>query len=157
TGIGQGAILTLQGDRFTRMPIAGGDAGSNVGAAFSSADEGWLGARGEPIHVTRTPEPDRLQSWPVPVPRPLTAIAPQPDAPVGALGAQALAVGDDGQVARYLPGQGWVPEFLLGASGARATPRLRAVAWPEPGRAYAVGDGAEMWLWRSDTGLWEPD
>jgi len=34
---------------------------------------------------------------------------------------------------------------------------LRGVAWPEPSRAYAVGDLGAMWLWRSETGLWERD
>jgi hypothetical protein len=157
TGIGAGAYLTLQGDAFVRVATVGGDAGSSDGAAFESPDEGWLGAPGEAVHVTRAPEPSRLQPWPVPFRRPLTAIAAQPGAAPGSLGSQALAVGDAGQVARYTPGAGWVPEFLLAPSGARATPRLRGVAWPEPDRAYAVGDNAEMWLWRRDTGLWEPD
>jgi hypothetical protein len=155
TGLDQGAILSLQGTAFARQPAAGGNAGSSGGAAFSAPDEGWLAA--PLVHVTRSPEVSRLQAWPVPFRHPLTAIAPQPGAPVGAIGSQALAIGDDGQVARYTPGQGWVPEPLLTATGARAKPRLRGVAWPEPDRAYAVGDHAEMWLWRSDTGLWEPD
>ena len=42
-------------------------------------------------------------------------------------------------------------------SGARATSRLRAVAWPEPDRAYAVGDEGAMCTWRRATDLWEPD
>ena len=62
-----------------------------------------------------------------------------------------------GEVARYLPGVGWQPESLLTGSGARATPNLRAVAWPVPGFAYAVGDEGAMWMWRGSTGLWEPD
>ncbi len=36
-------------------------------------------------------------------------------------------------------------------------PLLRGVAWPEPGRAHAVGDLGAMWLWRAETGLWERD
>ena len=56
-----------------------------------------------------------------------------------------------------MPGEGWTPEFLYNAAGAVQSPRLRGVAWPEPGRAYAVGDEGAMWLWRSDTELWEPD
>jgi hypothetical protein len=157
TGETGGAILILQGETFTRMPTAGSDAGGSFGAGFGAPDDGWLGAGGEPIHITRHPEPDKLQAWPVPFRRPLTAIAPQPGVPVAAIGSQALAVGDNGEVARYTPGKGWAPEFLLSASGARATPRLRGGAWPEPDRAYAVGDNAEMWLWRRETGLWQPD
>ena len=42
-------------------------------------------------------------------------------------------------------------------SGAVSSPTLRAVAWPEPNRAYAVGDLGAMWLWRAETGLWEKD
>ncbi|MDQ6751197.1 MAG: hypothetical protein M3Z33_10645, partial [Actinomycetota bacterium] len=56
-----------------------------------------------------------------------------------------------------LPGRGWTREFLLSASGSVARPLLRGVAWPEPARAYAVGDLGAMWLWRADTGLWEKD
>ena len=91
----------------------------------------------------------------------LTAIAPQPGAAVGVESSEALAVGDHGEIARYRPGKGWLPETLLGTGGQRQTPRLRAVAWPTPTRAYAVGDSergaGEMWLWRGETGLWEMD
>ena len=119
-----------------------------------------------PIHLTLDPAPDRLEPYPTPFRHTLTAVAPQPGAPVGALTSEALAVGDDGEVARYtvdrnqegkkkVP-EGWQPEPLLGASGLH-TPRLRAVAWPTPSRAYAVGVLGEMWLWRAETGLWEKD
>lgn len=154
TGAGQGVILSLEGDTFVRVPTAGG---VTRGGSFLAPDEGWLGADAGPVHVTRSPEPNRLQAWPAPFRRPLTAIAPAPGVPVAALGSPALAVGDDGQIARYVPGTGWVAEALLGPSGARVTPRLRGVAWPADGRAHAVGDDAEMWLWRKATGLWEPD
>ena len=58
---------------------------------------------------------------------------------------------------RYSPGAGWVREFLLSSSGAVSKPLLRGVAWPEPGRAHAVGDLGAMWMWRAETGLWERD
>ncbi len=156
TGIGTGAILSLEGTAFTRIALAGGGAGSKQGAALSAPDEGWLGAT-PPVHLTRNPESAHLQPWPVPFRRPLTAVVPEPGAPVGALDSEALAVGAVGQVARYLPDRGWEPESLLRASGKRATPTLRAVAWPEPGRAYAVGDAGAMWVWQKATALWEPD
>ncbi len=57
----------------------------------------------------------------------------------------------------YAPGTGWAPEFLYNGAGVVQTPTLHGVAWPEPGRAYAVGDNGAMWLWRSETDLWEPD
>ncbi|HEX7245533.1 MAG TPA: hypothetical protein VF245_08220 [Solirubrobacterales bacterium] len=156
TGLGQGAVLDLEGSAFQRLALAGGSAGAAEGAALEETGEGWLGAN-PPVLLTRNPESSRLVSWPVPFRRPLTAIAPQPGSPIGDLGSEALAVGVEGEVARYLPGQGWVAEPLLTGSGARAKPTLRGVAWPEPGRAYAVGDGAAMWLWQKATGLWEPD
>lgn len=156
TGLGEGAILSLEGTGFVRLALAGGNAGASEGAALDASLEGWLGAN-PPVHLTRAPETDRLVSWPVPFRRPLTAIAPQPGAPVAAIGSEALAVGAEGEVARYLPGQGWVAESLLTGSGARARPTLRGVAWPEPGRAYAVGDGAAMWVWQKVTEMWEPD
>ncbi len=156
TGLGEGAILNLEGTGFLRLALAGGNAGTAEGAALDSSLEGWLGAN-PPVHLTRAPEPERLVPWPVPFRRPLTAIAPQPGAPVAAIGSEALAVGADGEVARYFPGQGWVAESLLTGSGARARPTLRGVSWPEPGRAYAVGDGAAMWVWQKATEMWEPD
>ncbi len=156
TGVGQGAIVNLEGTAFNRIPLAGGEAGADLGAALSAPDQGWLGAK-PPLQLTRSPQPGGLEAWPVPFRRPLTAIAAQPGAPVGALGSEALAVGDNGQAARYVPGQGWIAEPLLNSAGKRATPTLRGVAWPESGRAYAVGDNAQMWLWRRETGLWQPD
>jgi hypothetical protein len=156
TGVGQGAIVNLEGSAFNRVPLAGGEAGAALGAALSAPDQGWLGAK-PPLQLTRSPQPGGLQSWPVPFRRPLTAVAAQPGVPIGALGSEALAVGDNGQAARYIPGQGWIAEPLLNSAGKRATPTLRGVAWPESGRAYAVGDNAAMWLWRRETGLWQPD
>jgi hypothetical protein len=155
TGVGQGAMLSLNGEAFERIPIGAG-AGAALGAALSSPEEGWLGAA-TPLRLTRNPAPSGLQAWPVPFRRPLLAIAPQPGQPVGGLGSEALAVGANGEVARYQPGIGWEPQSLLTASGKRATVNLRAVAWPETGRAYAVGDENAMWVWQKATGLWSPD
>ena len=167
TGLGEGVSLRLEGSEFVRVLSLGGsaapnDVGGTLGAAFSSAREGWLGNELLPVHLTLSPAPDRLNPYPVPFRHALTAVAPQPGAAVGALTSEALAVGDQGEVARYLPGEGWQPETLLGAGGGVAHPPLRAVAWPSPNRAYAVGaldSNAEpqMWLWRGETGLWEPD
>jgi hypothetical protein len=118
------------------------------------------------VHATLSPSPEHnLEYWPTPFHEPLYAIAAQPGVPAGPLTSEALAVGEKGEVARYLPAQGavpggWHPETLFEVAG-RGEPQLRAVAWPTPNRAYAVGvnsDGsAAMWLWRGETGLWEPD
>jgi hypothetical protein len=165
TGLGEGVTLRLEGSEFKRVVSLGGseppnDVGGTLGAAFSGPFEGWLGNGSYPVHLTDVPEPNRLQSYPVPFHDALSAIAPQPQAPVGALTSQALAVGDQGEVARFTPGEGWLPEGLLSPSGRPEHPRLRAVAWPTPDRAYAAGEGGEsapMWLWRGETKLWEPD
>jgi hypothetical protein len=163
-GFTEGITLRLDGTSFTRVlglgaSLAPNDTGGTYGAAFSNAREGWLGQSGLPVHLTLEPAPSRLAPWPVSFRHALLAVAPQPGAPVGALSSEALAVGDRGEVARYKPGMGWMPESLLNASGrpVKPAPVLRAVAWPEPSRAYAVGNEGEMWLWRSETGLWERD
>lgn len=162
TGLGEGISLRLEGEEFTRVLALGAaetdDVGGSHGAAFSSPKEGWLGSGRLPVHLTLSPEESLLQNYPTPFRHPLLAIAPQPGAPVGTLSSEALAVGEDGEVARYEPGAGWQPESLLNIAGRRETaPQLRAVAWPTPSRAYAVGTKGQMWLWRAETGLWETD
>jgi hypothetical protein len=163
TGLEGGVSLRLEGTTFARVLALGGsaepetDPGAAFGAAFSESREGWLGDDLLPVRLSLEPVGEQLRPWPVPFRHPLLAIAPQPDEPVGAISSEALAVGDRGEVARYLPGEGWQPESLLGPGGRVERPRLRAVAWPTPMRSYAVGDGGEMWLWRGETGLWEPD
>lgn len=160
TGLTEGVSLRLEGASFRRVLSLGGfqpDVGGSLGAAFSEPREGWLGSLLLPVHLTMSPSPSRMTPYPVPFRHALTAVAPQPGVPVGALGSEALAVGDQGEVARYVPGEGWMPESLLSAGGRRATPRLRAVAWPTPNRAFAVGQEGQMWLWRGETGLWEQD
>ena len=164
TGLPEGVSLRLEGESFTRVLALGGghepfeDPGSQLGAAFSEPTEGWLGESGPPVHLTTKPSPSELTPWPTPFRHPLLAIAPEPGAPVGALSSEALAVGTEGAVARYKPGEGWLPETLFGpGERVERDVRLRAVAWPTPARAYAVGDHGQMWLWRGETGLWERD
>ena len=164
TGLPEGVSLRLEGESFKRVLALGGSEdsspGGRYGAAFSTPTEGWLGYSAMPVHLALAPklQPSRLQPWPVSFRHPLVAVAPEPGAPVGALSSGALAVGENGAVARYKPGEGWLPESLLGPGGRAETKvRLRAVAWPTPHRAYAVGEEGEMWLWRAETGLWERD
>ncbi len=164
TGLPEGVSLRLQGESFKRVLALGGgetaeqDPGAALGAAFSSPAEGWLGESAMPVHLTQKPQPSRLTPWPVSFRHPILAIAPEPGAPVGALSSEALAVGEGGAVARFKPGEGWLPESLFGPGGRVETNvRLRSVSWPTASRAYAVGDEGEMWLWRGETGLWERD
>src|SRR6185437_9033895 len=123
-GVEEGAIVSLLGTSFARNPLVGGDAGSTEGAALSAPEEGWLGAE-PPVRLTHDPQESSLRSWPVPFRRPLTAIVAAPEGTVGSTGSEALAVGAQGEAARYRPGLGWEPEFLLTGSGKRATPNLR--------------------------------
>ncbi len=167
TGAFDGRMLRLEGERFTIVNSLGSQPGTNPGstegAAFASPTDGWLGNSRLPVHLTAASgaAPSRLSSWPVPFRYALTAIAPAPGSAIAADASEAVSVGDNGEVARYQPGKGWLPETLLGPGGQRETPRLRAVAWPRPTRVYAVGDSekgaGQMWLWRGETGLWEPD
>ena len=148
----RGAYLLLRGSDFVRMPGGGGS--YRPSAAFSSPTEGWLEG---PVQVSAEARPARLNAWPAAVRAPLTAAVTAPGQPAGALDSAALAVGQEGGVLRHSPGAGWVREFLLSSSGAVSKPLLRGVAWPEPGRAHAVGDLGAMWMWRAETGLWERD
>ena len=148
----RGAYLVRRNDTFVRMPGGGGS--FRPSAAFSSPTQGWLEG---PVQIGSEPAPNHLQQWPASVRAPLTAGVTAPGQPDGSLDSAALAVGGDGGVLRYAPSTGWTREFLLSASGSVSKPLLRGVAWPEPGRAHAVGDLGAMWMWRAETGLWEKD
>jgi hypothetical protein len=147
-----GTYLSFEGSAFSRMPGAGAD--NAPGGAFYDAADGWLEG---PVQITSTQQPQRLVSWPVSARAPFTAVASAPGSTPGDPDGQALAVGAEGTVARYAPGHGWEREFLLTGSGAVSSPTLRGVAWPDPNRAFAVGDLGAMWIWRAETGLWEKD
>jgi hypothetical protein len=170
TGFGDGVSLRLEGTEFKRVLALGGssragaDVGGSYGSAFSNPMEGWLGQELLPVHLTLEEVPSRLTPWPVSFRDALLALAPAPGQAVGALSSEALAVGDEGEVARFKPEDGWMPETLFGPGGRHEAPLLRAVAWPTPTRAYAVGSSIKnyvpqypMWIWRGETGLWEPD
>jgi hypothetical protein len=168
-GLERGALLDFQGSGDFQY-VEGGGGQESINAEFTtsggSLPEGWIAGASDGRfeatveRVSASPEAPALsgaQDWPLPFRRPLLAIANEPGSTPGDPNAQALAVGDQGQIARFIPDQGWTPEFLYNGAGVVQRPRLRGVAWPEPGRAYAVGDEGAMWLWRADTGLWEPD
>jgi hypothetical protein len=148
----RGTYLRFSGAGFTRTPGAGGNFRS--GGAFESVDEGWLEG---PVEISAKVAPQRLDPWPVAVRAPLADVTGAPGAPIGAAGSGALAVGADGAVLRYEPGGGWSREFLLSSSGSVNKATLRGVAWPEKGRAYAVGDLGAMWMWNAADDLWVPD
>jgi hypothetical protein len=152
-----GETLTSQGTSVTG------------GAAFDSPEQAWLGTAllqspnspvaqtPEVVQITTAPASDQLTSFPVPFRHPLLAVAGEPGEDAGSADSEALAVGADGEIARYHPGEGWVPEFLYNGQGVVQTPTLRGVVWPTSDFAYAVGDDGAMWMWVGQTGLWEPD
>ena len=148
-----GSYLSLEGTTFQRMPGAGAEQRPRRRLLQPRPTAGWKARCRSPPRAC--PSAWRAGRCPRarPSPRSPRHRAPAPGDP----NAQALAVGADGVVARYTPGQGWQREFLLTSSGAVSSPTLRAVAWPEPNRAYAVGNLGAMWLWRAETGLWEKD
>ncbi|MCX6387035.1 MAG: hypothetical protein NTV40_10505 [Solirubrobacterales bacterium] len=148
----RGTYFSLEGSSFRRKPGAGGN--YRRSGAFTSADDGWLEG---PVRINSSFEEGRLRTWPVSLRAPLTDVASEPGKASGELSSSALAVGSDGAVVRYSADRGWSREFLLSSAGAVARPLLRAVAWPEAGRAYAVGDLGAMWVWRAETRLWERD
>ena len=162
TGFREGVTLRLDGRSFTRVLALGGGRRSQPGGELRRGvlePARGMARRGRAAGAPHD-EPRALAAsrrWPVSFRHALLALAPQPGAPVGALTSEALAVGDQGEVARYVPGKGGCPKACSGRVGACEPPRLRAVAWPTPSRAYAVGDRGAMWLWRAETGLWEPD
>jgi len=148
----RGTYLRFSEGTFARMPGAGGN--FRASGAFASADSGWLQG---PVEVSGKTAPQNLQPWPVSVRAPLTDVTAAPGAAPGATSSGALAVGADGAVLRYEPGHGWQREFLLSSSGSVNKATLRGVAWPEPGRAHAVGDLGAMWMWNAADDLWVPD
>jgi hypothetical protein len=176
TGLSDGMMLELSGGSFLYMPSDGAAPGNGGAALYRSSPqspvEGVIdGASGggdadrqgqsPVIGVTSHPEGDQLHEEAVPFQHPLLAVTQVPDTSPGDPNAEALAVGVEGEVGRFVPGEGWQPEALYedyGSSSRRAaTPNLRGVAWPEPKRAYAVGDEGNMWLWMKETGYWVPD
>ena len=148
----RGTYLRLSEGVFIREPGGGGN--FRATGAFSSADSGWLQG---PVHISAESRPDLLRPWPVSLRAPLTAATTAPGYPSGALGSPALAVGADGAVARYVPGEGWKREYLTTSNGSVSKVTLRGVAWPETGHAYAVGDSGTMWEWNAADGLWIAD
>jgi hypothetical protein len=176
TGLANRAMLEFAGGNFTYQVGVGGTAGEASGAAAfepptaGAPQEGWIaddvitdraidGAGQAPvIKLTHSPAGDQLGEEAVPFRRPLLAVAQAPGTTPGDPNAEALAVGEQGEIAHYVPGSGWHSENLYSSAGeAETSHTLRGVAWPEPGRAYAVGDNGTMWVWLASTGLWEPD
>ncbi len=119
-------------------------------------EAGWKGpSRSAPT----APEPPAARGRPAGVAA-LTAAGgrDRPGGARGSLASAALAVGASKAPSRASRrATGWKREYLLTSTGAVTAAPLRGVAWPEAGRAYAVGDLGAMWLWRKETGLWERD
>ncbi len=150
----------FDGASFVRVKTSGRRSASGqvrAYGAFTSITNGWLSqSERSVIRVASAAVAPRLQAYPLPVRRPLKAVIAEPGRSPADPAAAALAVGYNGQVLRFNPVQGWLPEPLPSGSG-RATPQLNAVAWPELRRAHAVGEKGSMWLYRAEAGIWERD
>jgi hypothetical protein len=180
TGFPRRGMLELTGGSFSyvsNVPAGTVEGAVPGGAAFISPQQGWIadgadrGASGaeyaegsdgagqsQVIELTTDPRGDQLQEESVPFRHPLLALAQAPGTTPGDSSAEAVAVGVAGQIGHYVPGEGWISESLYNSAGEAQTEHtLRGVAWPEPDHIYAVGDNGTMWLWRAETGLWEPD
>ena len=115
-----------------RSPSSAARRVPNNGAALSSPEEGWLGAT-PPLQLTRNPEAAHLQPWPVPLRRPLTAIAPRPGAAVGAPRLRSAG----GR--RRRPGRPLRPRRRLGTG--IPPPQLRQAGDADPARRRLAGTG----------------
>ncbi len=168
TGLAEGVSLRLDGESFTararrwaaREQRPRRSRAQRFGAAFAKPDEGLAGLRraaGPPDAARRAPSasrPGRCRSATRCSRSRRSRARPSARSP-----AKRSPSAIWGEVARYKPGEGWLPESLLGPGGARGTRRGCARSrGRHADRAYAVGDGRpRMWLWRGETGLWEPD
>ena len=158
--------LRLEGDASARARARRLASRRTTSAARSAPPsrtprEGWLGSDELPVHLTLNPAPDRLSSIPGAVPPRAAAIAPQPGAPVGRARQQALAVGDKARSRATCPARAGSRKACFGAGGrvadaAPARGRL-ADARRAPTRSATRRSATQMWLWRGETGLWEPD
>ena len=127
------------------------------GVQRARARAGWA-ADGMPVHLTTEPAastPDALAGAVSPSParrsRPSRA---RPSARSPAKRSRSATRARSRATSRARAG---CPKACSAPASGSKRPRLRAVAWPTPNRAYAVGDHGQMWLWRGETGLWEKD
>ena len=163
SGLAEGVSLRLDGTGYTRVlalgsALAPNDVGGTYGAAFSNPREGWLGQFGLPVHLTLEPgaEPPAAVAGVLPprARRDRPAAASRPSARSPAKRSRSATAARWRATRRARAG---CPKACSAPAGVPPTPVLRAVAWPTASRAYAVGDEGAMWLWRGETGLWEPD
>lgn len=148
-------FFEFDGAAWRRLPSVAGYA---VSAAFSSPEEGWLAADGVSTagggraaestnstlaHWTTSPEPVLARRWAQPLTTALESVAVHPQ------GGPALAVGEDGSIARLEPSIGW--DAMTSPTAAA----LHAVAWPAADQAWAVG--GEGTILRFDGRGWSQD
>jgi hypothetical protein len=169
TGLADRAMLELAEGSFVYSAGAGGSPGSAPGgAAFLAPDRGFVADGADPAAArdgagqsqvfALTPEPVAAQLAPEPVPfrHPLLAVAAPPGA--GATG-EAMAVGLQGQAARFVPGEGWrqYPTLIDTELPETGPVDFRDVAWPSGDRAYAVGEDGAIWVWERSVDSWRPE
>ncbi len=156
TGVGHGALLILEGRAFVRY-AAGGDESGVAGAALTGPKEGWLSSGRGPLLLTPQGKVGtaKLEEWPLTLRHPLLAVAGESGSPVAEPDSEAIAVGEDGEIAHYSAEAGWTREAI--AAGGGRPPRFRAVAWPVGPGPHAVGDNGAMWVGLGGKSEWTPD
>ena len=149
TGLPEGVSLSLHGDTFERVLALGagagseGDPGAGHGAAFTSPHEGWLGGR----RHARAPHANAASQPPLAVAGHLPPPAAGDRAAARRIGRRAHLRSARrrrrrrGRALQAGPGMGARKPVRTGRAARHD--RLRAVAWPTPDRAYAVGDALE--------------
>ncbi len=162
TGLADGVSLRLDGSEFTRVLSLGGEEGAGFGAAFSDPHEGWLGKQALPVHLT--PRPPRRPVASRPGPSPSTMRSPRsrrgPARRSGRSTArrlQSATAARSRDISRVRVG---CRKRLLGPGGRRRS--RDCVRWRGRRRCAHMRSATlkglgQMWLWRGETGLWEPD
>ena len=169
TGLPERTMLRLAGGSFTLVRGVGGSPGiAPGGAALTAPDDGFLADGADPhagrdgagqsqvFAMNTAPPGEQLASEPVPFRHPLLGLAIEPGTEAGNPDSEAIAVGLEGELARFVPGQGW-RQYPMQRMEGRGAVGLRDVAWPSPDVAYAVGDFAAIREWRRSSDRWVPD
>jgi photosystem II stability/assembly factor-like uncharacterized protein len=132
--------------------------------SFATAREGWIAGPGDAFgaggsfstigtigHWTTRPQTPHMARWPQPhtdvanyLTQPLEAVATAPDG-----SGAALAVGRGAAAMLYRPKVGWDSLPVTGIHS------FHAVAWPEAGRAWAVGGRGSIYTWEGS--VWRQD
>lgn len=160
TGDGQVADALARGvldvyayGTWTSVPAPGfSSLGVQGDATFASPDEGWIVGQNSLGHVTSSPVPANLSSWPEANRNPLLSVALPATAGSTTDTAGSLAVGLNGTALQYTTDAGWQ---VTPTPPRAAHVHLNAVAFDGPADAFAVGSQGTILHWDGTT--WSED